>query len=488
MGAADQATDNTRDRNVTPAPSLSSFLPSFEHDLAERAHAYGVPGVVAGILLDDQMEIVTWGVANTATKMEVTPGTLFQIGSLTKIYTATLLAQMAAAGVVGMDDPVRAQVPKFAVADPGATIEITPRHLLSHSSGIHGDHLIDTGWNPDALERYILTLPGVGQIHPPDETYSFCNAGFAVAGRLIEAVTGDNFDRSLRRRLLRPLRAISTITLPQHALMHRVAVGHRPPDPSDPLEGPRNVPEPVRWLLSRSNGPMGGILAPAHEVLDFMRLHITGGIGPNGVELLSSSSIAEMAEPQMESPVPDEDQALAWTRRRLGEVTCLSQDADTFGQRCYIRVVPERRFACCLLTNSPHGARLAREVLPPLMGELLEVDIPQPAVLGTAGTLADPTPYVGSFDRLHQRIDVYVTAEDGLAMSVTPSGMLSHLGRQSFKTELVPVDNVTPREIPSAVFRATMPETGLDEPVVFTVLADGTPGLYLHGRLHRRPA
>jgi CubicO group peptidase (beta-lactamase class C family) len=484
MGAAHR----TGRSEGTRAPDLTAFRESFEHGLAERAHAYGVPGVVAGILLDDQVEIITWGVANTATRMEVTPDTLFQIGSITKIYTATLLAQMAAAGVVDLDDPVRAQVPKFALADPGATIEITPRHLLTHSSGVHGDHLVDTGWNSDALERYVATLPGVGQIHSPDETYSFCNAGFAVAGRLVEAVTGNNFDRSLRRRMLRPLGATSTITLPQHALMHRVAVGHRAPNPSDPEDGPRNIPEPVRWPLSRSNGPMGGVLAPAGEVLDFMRLHINGGVGPDGTELLSSSSIAEMAEPQIESPVPDEEQALAWTLRRLGDVTCLSQDADTFGQRCYVRVIPERRFACCLLTNSPHGARLARELLPTLMGELLELDSPAATVLGPVGTLDDPDPFVGSFDRLHQRIDVYATAEDGLAMSVAPSGMLSQLGRQAFKAELVPVDHVADSDGPDQVFRATMPETGLEEPVVFVTLADGTPGLYLNGRLHRRPA
>lgn len=474
------------------AADLATFRESFEHGLAERAHAYGVPGVVAGILLDDQVEIIHWGVANTATRMEVTPDTLFQVGSLTKIYTATLLAQMAAAGVVDLDDPVRAQVPKFAVADPGATIEITPRHLLTHSSGIHGDHLVDTGWNPDALERYVATLAGVGQIHPPDEAYSFCNAGFAVAGRLVEEVTSNNFDRSLRRRLLRPLGATGTLTLPQHALLHRVAVGHRPPDPSALGERPRNVAEPVRWPLSRSNGPMGGILAPAAEVLDFVRLHINGGEGPDGTELLSSSSVAEMAEPQIESPVPEEEQALAWTRRRLGDVTCLSQDADTFGQRCYVRVIPERRFACCLLTNSPHGARLARELLPGLMGELLDLDIPVPAMLGPVARLDATAPFVGSFDRLHQRVDVYATADDGLAMSVSPSGMLSQLGRQAFKAELVPVDAATGHEpphpgLPHSVFRATMPETGLDEPVLFTMLSDGTPGLYLNGRLHRRP-
>src|SRR4030095_1632153 len=129
------------------------------------------------------------------------PPTLFQIGSLTKVYTATLVLQAQAAGVVSLDEPVRAQLQEFMVADPGATIEITPRHLLTHTSGIEGEHLIDTGWNPDALQRYVATLAGLGQIHPTDETFSFCNTGYAVAGRVLEVATGERLDRVPRRRV-----------------------------------------------------------------------------------------------------------------------------------------------------------------------------------------------------------------------------------------------------------------------------------------------
>src|SRR4029453_15136014 len=117
---------------------------------------------------------------------------------------------------------------EFMVADPGATIEITPRHLLTHTSGIEGDHLIDTGWNPDALQRYVATLAGWGQIHPTDENFSFCNTGYAVAGRLLEVATGEHFDRVLRRRWTRPPGCRATLTLPQPALRPSVAGGARP--------------------------------------------------------------------------------------------------------------------------------------------------------------------------------------------------------------------------------------------------------------------
>jgi CubicO group peptidase (beta-lactamase class C family) len=454
---------------------LATYGPRLRHTLTERAASYGVPGVVVGVLLDDEIEIACWGVANPSTGVEVTPDTLFQVGSIAKIYTATLLAQGAGAGVISLDEPLRAQLQEFEVADPGATLEITPRHLLAHTSGVHGDHLIDTGSNPDALERYVATLAGLGQIHAPDETYSFCNTGFGVAGRLMEVAVGQHFDRVLRRRLLQPLGARSTITLPQHALVHRVAVGHE-----DPLHD--GHPHPVRrWPLTRSNGPMGGILAPADEILAFARLHLAGGVAANGNELLPASTVEAMTEPQIASPLPDETQAVAWTVRRWGDLPCLAQDGDTFGQRSYLRVIPQRRFAACLFTNSPSGARLAHDLWPMLAADLLDLEVPVTALRKPPGRLDDPSPFVGVYERLHQRLDVEATPDGKLEMTITPSGVLHELGRETAKVELVPI------EVDDGVFRATMPDTGQDEVVVFTPLAEDTaPGAYLQGRLHRR--
>ena len=462
---------------------LANYRPRLERTLAERADAYAVPGAAVGVLLGDEIEVATWGVANTATGVEVTPDTLFQIGSIAKIYTATLLCQMAGAGVVSLDEPVRAQLQEFAVADPGATLEITPRHLLAHTSGMHGDHLIDTGWNPDALERYVETLHSLGQIHAPDETYSFCNTGFGVAGRLIEVATGEHYDRVLRRRLVRPIGAKATLTLPQHALVHRVAVGHEPPGVG--ADGARRRARPVhRWPFARANGPMGGILAPADEVLSFARLHLSGGIALNGAELLPAHTVETMAEPQVESPLPDEDQALAWTIRRWDGVACLGQDGDTFGQRSYLRVIPQRRFAAVVLANSPAGARLADALWPGIVGDLVDVHVPLINEMGPPSPLEDPRPFVGTYDRLHQRIEVTLAPGDGetaLDMRICPSGVLDELGRADSVVRLVPIN------LPAGIFRATMPESGLDEPVVFTPPVAGTCGaVYLYGRLHTR--
>jgi len=456
---------------------LSAYRSRLEGLLAELAAAHRVPGAVCGVLRGDELIVATWGVANTATGVPVTPDTLFQIGSITKVYTASLVLQAQAAGIVSLDEPVRAQLQEFMVADPGATIEITPRHLLTHTSGIEGDHLIDTGWNTDALARYVATLAGLGQIHATDEAYSFCNTGYAVIGRLLEVATGEHFDRVLRRRLTRPLGCRATLTLPQHALLHRVAVGH--------VQVPgKDAVRQARWSLTRSNGPMGGVLAPAGELLTFARLHLAGGRGPDGSDLLTPADVAAMQRPHVECPTPGEEQALGWTVRRWGDLTVLGQDADTFGQRACLRLVPERDTALCVLTNSPPGGALAQQLLDRLAADLLDVDggADRPAIPAPGeGVAADLTRHAGVYERLHQRLTV--RAGDGTVpvLATEPSGVLQALGVHDAALPMTPASG------DGSVVAITDPVSGAREHAVFVGPAGGPPvGLYLGGRLHRR--
>jgi CubicO group peptidase (beta-lactamase class C family) len=473
--------------------ALATYRAHLEGLLAKLAATHGVPGAVCGLLVDDEMEVATWGQANVATGMPVTPATLFQIGSISKLYTASLVMQAVSAGVISLDEPVRAQLQEFMVADPGATIEITPRHLLTHTSGLEGDHLIDTGWNADALTRYVATLAGLGQIHPTDETYSFCNTGYGVAGRLLEVATGEHFDRVLRRRLTRPLGCRATLTLPQHALLHSVAVGHAQVPGGEPVRQ-------GRWVLTRSNGPMGGVMAPAAELLAFARLHLASGRAPDGVDLLSPVAVEAMQQPHVESPLPGEDQALGWTVRSWGNLACLGQDADTFGQRALLRVVPERGFAVCVMANSPMGGPLGQALIDRVAADLLDVsadslDLPvagdpgAPVGLAPPATSTDLAPHEGVYERLHQRIEVTADETGGgrLRLTIEPSGVLKALGVRDARLDMTPLgdDPASGRRL----FTGTDPASGERELAVFTPPSDAQPpGLYLSGRLHRRAA
>src|SRR4051812_15620762 len=114
-----------------------------------------VPGASLAVLADGEVKTAAAGVLNVDTGVTVTPDTLFQIGSITKSYTATAFMRLVERGELGLDAPVRDIVRGFKLADPVVAKMVTPRHLLAHTSGIAGECFEDTGRGDDALERYV---------------------------------------------------------------------------------------------------------------------------------------------------------------------------------------------------------------------------------------------------------------------------------------------------------------------------------------------
>ncbi|WBQ03062.1 serine hydrolase domain-containing protein [Kribbella sp. CA-293567] len=134
-------------------------MPDWTARLEALATATEVPGAVLGIWADGRQTIAPYGVLNRATGAEVTADSVFQIGSITKTWTATLIAQLVAEGKCRLDGPVVELLPEAPI-DP----RITVRHLLTHQSGIDGDLFTDTGRGDDCVERYVALLDGVDQL------------------------------------------------------------------------------------------------------------------------------------------------------------------------------------------------------------------------------------------------------------------------------------------------------------------------------------
>ncbi len=171
-----------------------------------------------------------------------------------------MIVQLVEEGKLGLDDSVVKVLPEAPI-DP----RITVRQLLTHTSGIDGDVFTDTGRGDDCVERYVALLADVELLFEPGTAYSYCNAGFVLLGRIIEVLDNRTWDESLRARLIEPLGLTKTVTLPEEAILHRAAVGHRDVD---------GVPVKT-WQLPRSIGPAGLIAATADDLLTFARSHLT---------------------------------------------------------------------------------------------------------------------------------------------------------------------------------------------------------------------
>ena len=122
-----------------------------------------MPGATLGILRvapegKDEVVEAAYGVLNKVTGVETTTDSVFQIGSITKVYTATVAMQLVDEGLLELDAPIVDVLPELRLADDEVTKQVTMRHLLSHTSGIDGDVFTDTGRGDDCLEKYVAQL------------------------------------------------------------------------------------------------------------------------------------------------------------------------------------------------------------------------------------------------------------------------------------------------------------------------------------------
>ena len=404
------------------APSGSFDAAAWQERLTELMRRHRVPGATLGVLHDGTMTETAAGVLSTATGVAVTPDSLFQIGSITKVWTATLVLQLVDEGRLDLDEPVAEVLPGFRVADANVTRAVTTRHLLTHTSGIDGDVFTDTGRGDGCVERYVAGLGEIGQNHPLGATWSYCNAGFVVLGRIVEHVTGLTWDGALRERLAAPLGLEHTVTLPEDALLHRTAVGHVGEPDEDPIPT-------TTWTLTRAMGPAGLITASVEDVLAFARMHLEGGVATDGTRVLSTAGCDAMAAKEAELPdthTLGDSWGLGWIRFGWDGERLIGHDGNTIGQSAFLRLLPSRRLAVVLLTNGGNTTDLFQDLYREIFRSVAGVEMPRPLEPPVVSPDVDPERYVGRYERAAMTTEVFVD-DRGLTLRATATGPLAEL-------------------------------------------------------------
>jgi dipeptidyl aminopeptidase/acylaminoacyl peptidase/CubicO group peptidase (beta-lactamase class C family) len=407
----------------------------WERRLAVLAERHKVPGASLGILRagaggrPDEVVEAAYGYANFPAKIEATTDTLFQIGSMSKVWTATLAMQLVDEGKLDLDAPVAEILPELRLADPVTAKTVTMRHLLNHTSGIDGDVFTDTGRGDDCVEKYVALLAEQRQNHPLGATWSYCNAGFVLAGRVIEKLTGLTWDAALRERIYAPLGLRHTVTLPEEALLFRAAAGH-----VDVTDGP--VLAPV-WQLPRSLGPAGLISSTPADVLAFARMHLAGGLAPDGTRVLSADSARAMTE--LEADLPDkyslgDSWGIGWIRFGWDSHRLVGHDGNTIGQSAFLRILPDADgtgggLAVTLLTNGGHARDMYVELYREIFAELAGVEMPPPIEPPAEPADADITPHLGSYERAGVRMEVLngTDKHEGPTLRTTVTGPIAEI-------------------------------------------------------------
>jgi len=213
----------------------------------------------------------------------VTPDTLFQVGSISKTFTATALMMLRDAGKVDLDTPIRAYLPDFRLSDEEVAARVTLKHLLTHTGGWLGDYFNDFGFGDDAQARMLKEIAKLPQFTPLGEVWSYCNTGFNIAGRIVEVITGRSYEAAIKEMILDPLGLSMTFYFPHDVMTYRFAAGHEIVDRSAKVARP--------WPIGRAGHPVGGVVSTVIDLLKYARFHMSAGSGllkPETIKLMQT--------------------------------------------------------------------------------------------------------------------------------------------------------------------------------------------------------
>ncbi|MFJ7907174.1 serine hydrolase domain-containing protein [Kitasatospora sp. NPDC096204] len=339
-----------------PARERAPLLPrgELQQRLDALARAHRVPG--AQLVLDTGAETVALhtGVADTGTGEPFTEDTAVPVGSLTKPYTAALVMLLADDGDLDLDDPVAEHLPELRQLP-----EVTIRHLLGHTGGL------PTGPDSDAAARTTATryLSAVctasDALFRPGTDFSYSNAGYVAAGRLVETVTGMPWHEAVRALLLEPFGAVP-VFVDTTAPGRPVATGHA-------LNAATGLARAVRQNLAPLEAPAGALLASAADLaaLGAALVGRAKALPPDVAELMRRPQPG--ARP---GALADGWGAGAALYRQDGRLWC-GHDGNAMGTSCHLRADPDSGVVVAFTGNAGAATALWRELaseLPELSG------------------------------------------------------------------------------------------------------------------------
>ena len=252
------------------------------------------------------------------------------------------------------------------------------------------------------------------QVAPPGAAWSYNNAGFGVAGRVIEVVTGKTFREAIGNHVFGPLGLAGAYSRVSDIVVNRFAVGH--------VEAPDGRPFVQQTFTLGSTLPAGGTAMTMRNLLAYAEFHLGDGTVASD-RVLKRETLRLMQTPQLKKQGYDEEMGLGWHLRPVGGVKTAAHGGTFAGHILLLELVPEKNFAVAILTNSSTGWRLIQDVERDALREYCGAQFSSNQAIGHRGlneTLpsASALPrqpnlatYVGRYERPMNTVDVRVESE-----------------------------------------------------------------------------
>jgi CubicO group peptidase (beta-lactamase class C family) len=329
--------------------------PKFEQLSAlviQKMAEYGIPGVALGVVKNGQVTTRAFGVTNVEDPQPVTPDTVFALASISKTVTATAIMRLVEQGKIDLSAPVRTYIPDFKVQDEAASRDVTVAHLITHTAGWEGQ-ITPPDRGPLSLANFVsTTMRDVPQLAPPGEIWSYNNAGFAVAGRVLEVVSGQSIQDALRTLVFEPIGLTRAFTRLEDVVTYRFTVGHR---------AQAGKPVVSRPMSRSSSVAVGGVSMSLNDVLTYGSFHLGDGTARGGARVMSRALLEQMRTSRVAKRGTTDEMGLGWHLRKIGGVTTAAHGG-TLSHTLLVELVPERNLVLAILTNHIDGWKLIQDV------------------------------------------------------------------------------------------------------------------------------
>ena len=320
-----------------PAMAESSLLPkSIESAIGQRVERGDYPALIIGVVDGQQSQIVTFGRLDNGQRLD--EDTQFEIGSVTKTFTALMLAQLVRSGSVRLDAPVATLLDGWQVPS-GDGKTITLEELATQRSGLprlpdnfapadSGNPYADYG--PRQLEAF---LSHYALTRAPGGQYEYSNVGFGLLGYALAREQHTNYAELVKERVLRPLQMNDSDVVLDRASRTRLAPGH---DAKGHLTG--------NWTFDALTGA-GGLRSTARDMLRYLQANM----GELPTPLYPAMTLAQ--QPRADTSEQNRRIGLAWMTDSVGAHELIWHNGMTGGYASFVGFTSDRKRGVIVLTN-----------------------------------------------------------------------------------------------------------------------------------------
>ncbi|UCF06555.1 MAG: serine hydrolase [bacterium] len=404
-GNSNKSTDVEGIRISAGADSLIKMLPDF---VGAAFRESGLPSLSIAVVYDRHIVYSqAFGFADLAKRTPVTTRTVYPIGSITKVFVATMLVKLAEEGVVTLDTHVETYLPEYQVKSPyKGTRQTTLHQLITHTSGLPKDANVNFWSDYSALnwllsggasemewyastEEVLASLPHIKLEYPPNSRYSYSNLGVTLLGIALERAANKPFTDYIEEHILEPLGMNDSGFQSKMRRSSLIPQGYVYTEPgSEPLVAPE-------WKLGSAQYS-GGLYSTAEDMARFLSLQFQTD-EPGGAQIISADGLRVM---HIES--------LGWGYVWDPTYKGIEHSGGHLGFHAYVRAYPGLKIGIVALTNSNNPMteqRLSEEIAQAVLGELKKVMLAQ--------AVFDP----GQVD-LSKYVGVYILPGAGAEMSI----------------------------------------------------------------------